>query len=250
LASNHNRSRTKGCKQNILIYCTNGEGWYSIGGNKQILLPNQFCILPSNTPHSYGSNTAHPWTIYWVHFMGYQSENIIKFLFNNNGYLPLNISSNYDRFNLFKDIFSHIEMSYNYDNIVYANACFSHFLFTLKQSIFNPNIIEQSEKDPIGIVITYMKEHLSESLTLEDFSSCLEMSKSHFSALFKQKVQSSPMNFFILLKMQHACHLLEYSKHRIKEIAYFVGYSDPYHFSRVFKSYMTTSPKDYRKKLR
>ena len=93
-----------------------------------------------------------------------------------------------------------------------------------------------------------MKEHLTETLTLEQLAEVAGMSASHFSAVFRQKAQSPHINFFTFLKIQQACRLLEYSKLRVKEIAYKIGYNDPYHFSRVFTTVMGISPHEFRKK--
>ncbi|NJN33475.1 MAG: AraC family transcriptional regulator [Saprospiraceae bacterium] len=41
---------------------------------------------------------------------------------------------------------------------------------------------------------------------------------------------------------------MEYTQFRIKEIASQLGYTDPFHFSRVFTNIMGKSPKEFRKK--
>ncbi|HKK61087.1 MAG TPA: hypothetical protein VJ951_00925, partial [Bacteroidales bacterium] len=42
----HQRIRKKGCRQYILIYCTNGEGWFLVMGRKRKVVSNQFFIIP------------------------------------------------------------------------------------------------------------------------------------------------------------------------------------------------------------
>jgi AraC family transcriptional regulator of arabinose operon len=54
------------------------------------------------------------------------------------------------------------------------------------------------------------------------------------------------MDYFIHLKIQEACKLLVLSRLSISEIAYELGYEDPYYFSRIFKKVMGTSPLQYR----
>lgn len=244
----HARERQYGCQQHIFIYCVQGEGWFEINQQKHLVKPDHFFILPANIAHSYGANLSNPWSIYWVHFTGSRSSHYLDFLIDDSeNYAPIMMPSNSERIVMFDDIISHIEMSFNDDNIVYANTSFSHFLTTFKASVFNPNPQQSSDADPISKVIFYMKEHLTETLTLEQLAEVAGMSASHFSAVFRQKVQSSPINFFTFLKIQQACRLLEYSKLRVKEIAYQIGYNDPYHFSRVFTTVMGISPRDFRK---
>ncbi|MGC9354963.1 MAG: AraC family ligand binding domain-containing protein [Mariniphaga sp.] len=73
-ALHHQRTREKGCNQFILIYCTRGEGWFSMMGKKKKVTENQFILIPKNTPHSYGSSENNPWSIYWVHFSGWHAS--------------------------------------------------------------------------------------------------------------------------------------------------------------------------------
>jgi YesN/AraC family two-component response regulator len=73
-------------------------------------------------------------------------------------------------------------------------------------------------------------------------------SSSYFTTLFKQKTGRSPLEYFIRLKIQYTCQLLDQSTLKIKEIASRVGYDDPYYFSRIFKKMMGTSPNEYRQK--
>jgi AraC family transcriptional regulator, arabinose operon regulatory protein len=244
----HQRERSNGCEQHIFIYCVTGEGWFEIDGQKYDVLPNYFFIIPAHKSHKYGANLENPWSIYWAHFTGNKSADYVSFLKENNeSFEAIPIHPNPERNIMFDDIISHIEMSFNEDNIVYANTSFSHFLTTLKGSVFNPKPKKQNENDPIAKIIDYMKEHLNETLTLDDLASEAGMSASHFSSVFRQKVQNSPINFFTFLKIQEACRLMENSEMRIKEIAYSIGYNDPYHFSRVFTTLMGMSPRDFRR---
>ena len=250
-ANHHACERKNGCGQHILIHCVEGQGWYMIDNQKYLVNQDHFFIIPANVPHSYGANIDNPWTIYWVHFIGTLSTHYINFLFENTkDYSPVALPPNHQRLAMFDDIISHIEMSFNDDNIVYANSQFAHFLTTFKASVFNPNPPLSTATDPISKVIAYMKNHLTETLTLEQLADVAGMSASHFSAVFRQKVQSSPINFFTFLKVQQACNLLEHSKLRVKEIAYAIGYNDPYHFSRIFTTVMGISPREFRKKIK
>lgn len=246
-AALHTRERHKGSAQYILIYCVRGEGWYSVNDQNYIVRPNQVFILPAHIPHRYGTEDTNPWTIYWLHFTGSRSQHFVDFLRHDADFSPLTVSPQSERFELFDDILSHVEMSFNMDNIVYANSSLGRFLATFNNAVYNPNPVNSLEDDPISRTILYMKEHLSESFKLEDFAGIAGMSASHYSAVFREKVQSSPINFFTFLKIQEACRLLENTQLRIKDVAYQVGFVDPYHFSRVFANVMGTSPREFRK---
>ena len=56
------------------------------------------------------------------------------------------------------------------------------------------------------------------------------------------------MEYFNHLKVQQACQHLLFTNSRIKEVAFEVGISDPYYFSRMFTKVMGMSPKEYKEK--
>ena len=246
-AAFHTRKRKKGCNQNILIYCVQGEGWYEAGGERYAIKQNQAFILPAQVPHQYGADLHKPWTIYWVHFTGDMAGLFLHYLCDKNQFAPLNLPPDRERLSLFDDIFHHMTMSFNLDNLVYANNCFYHFLATLKSSVYKQHAEDTlQEIDVVEMAISFMKSHLDRNLTLQEMAEQAGMSASHFSALFKKKTNNSPVNFFTYLRMQKACELLENSKLRIKEIAHQVGFNDPYHFTRVFTHVTGHSPKRFR----
>ncbi|MFD1144657.1 AraC family transcriptional regulator [Larkinella insperata] len=257
-AAFHDRERRKGSPQHILIYCIQGEGWYFLNDQRYSVKPNQMFILPADQAHRYGTDAQNPWTIYWLHFTGSRSHHFLDFLRPGHDspghdgpghdFSPVTVSPQPERFQLFDDILAHVEMSFNLDNVIYANSSLSRFLATFNNAVYNPNPLTQPESDPISRTITFMKENLSKSLSLEELAQVAGMSASHYSAVFRTKVQSAPINFFTFLKIQEACRLLENTRYRIKEVAYQIGYSDPYHFSRVFSHVMGVSPRDFRQR--
>lgn len=246
-AAFHALERRKGSPQHILIYCVQGEGWYYLNDQKYLVKPNQVFVLPPGVAHRYGTNDTNPWTIYWLHFTGAQAGHFLAYLHQDTDPAPLTVSPQPERFQLFEDILAHVEMSFNMDNIVYANSSLARFLATFNNAVYNPNPSNRLEEDPISRTIAFMKENLHQHLKLEDLATIAGMSASHYLAVFREKVQSPPINFFTFLKIQEACRLLENTQLRIKEVAYQLGYGDPYHFSRVFANVMGVPPRDFRK---
>jgi AraC family transcriptional regulator, arabinose operon regulatory protein len=244
----HLRKRKKGSREHIFIYCVQGSGWYQIQDQTYTISPNQAFILPANTPHQYGADPEKPWTIYWFHFTGEQAPIFRNYLCDQeNSFAPFTLHPDHDRIKLFEDIFDHLTMAFNQDNLVYANNCLHHFLATLKPSVYKPQPSGSLEDlDCIEAAILFMKNNLEKNLSLQDIVDEIGMSASHFSALFKKRMKNSPINFFAYLRIQKACELLENSSLQIKEVAHLTGFSDPYHFSRVFSHQIGFSPKKFR----
>lgn len=241
----HTRERRKGSRQNVLIYCIQGEGWYQVQDQKYSVKPNQLFILPAHLSHKYGTSNQNPWTIYWLHFTGGQAGCFLEFLYKNDNYSPLTVVPNEERFRLFEDIYSHLIMSFNLDNIIYANNCLYHFLVSFRESVYKHAITEE-QGDVVQQSIEFMKGHLDQKFTLQQLAEQVGLSASHYSAIFRQKTQNSPVNFFMFLKIQWSCQLLENTNLRVKEIAHQIGFDDQYHFSRVFSQFIGLSPQQFR----
>src|SRR5438128_1367993 len=93
--------------------------------------------------------------------------------------------------------------------------------------------------------IAYMAQHLNKPLPVARLAALANISPSHFFALFKRRTGCAPIDYFIRLRMHHACRLLEQTSLNVKEIAAVLGYDDPFYFSRVFKSVNHVAPTEY-----
>lgn len=249
-ATSHQRSRNDGCKQNIFIYCTQGEGWLTIADKITPIKANQYFIIPEGTPHAYGSNNNNPWSIYWLHYSGHLATHFDDF----SGKVKIKdtpiVAMTKDRIQLFEEIIQNLEMGYSQENLYYANICLWHFLASFKYPSQFGQIRTKPEKDQIEASIIYMRENLSKKLNLETLASQAGLSPSHYSMLFRQKTKRPPMDYLIHLRIQKACQILDATKRRINDVGNHVGYEDPYYFSRIFKKVVGISPAQYRKELK
>ena len=94
--------------------------------------------------------------------------------------------------------------------------------------------------------IAYMLRHLNEPLLVATLAAQVNISASHFFALFKRQTGCAPIDCFIRLRMQCACRLLDETVLSVKEVAATLGYDDPFYFSRIFKSVNRVAPTEYR----
>jgi AraC-like DNA-binding protein len=91
-----------------------------------------------------------------------------------------------------------------------------------------------------------MLSTLDRNVRVEELAKYCKLSPSHFAALFRKRTGFSAIDFFLRLKMQRACRLLETSNMPIKEIAIRLGIDDPLYFSRSFHRIYACSPSEYR----
>jgi transcriptional regulator GlxA family with amidase domain len=91
-----------------------------------------------------------------------------------------------------------------------------------------------------------MQARLHEQIDVDTLAAAVSLSKYHFIKKYKALTGTTPINHFIRLKIERACHLLDVTNKGIKEIAWAVGYEDAYYFSRIFRKMMGMSPRQYR----
>lgn len=247
----HYCQRPQGCVDNILFYCVQGKGYYTLDGHTFTLNPNQYVIVPAtDKPLVYWSDTEDPWSIYWVHFTSdaLQAFNRAYHIVPEQG--PQYIPHNEKGIRIWEEMYENLSRGYSPENLMNTNLCLYHLIATFVFSQQQNQNSSSPEKAIIRETIDYMKNNLDKTIRIEDFADLNKYSVSHFSKLFRLTTGMSPIEYFIHLKMQKACQLLYTEDSRVKQIAALLGYDDPYYFSRLFKKYMNTSPETYRKSVR
>jgi AraC-like DNA-binding protein len=72
------------------------------------------------------------------------------------------------------------------------------------------------------------------------------MAPNSFARLFKEEMNITLHSFIQNRKIAKACEIFEHTNETIESISFKLGFSDRYHFSRVFKSITGISPALYR----
>ena len=94
----------------------------------------------------------------------------------------------------------------------------------------------------------YIKKYYNkESISLNQVADYVNMSSSHFSAVFSQETGQTFISYLTQIRMEKAKELLRCSSMKTLEVGYEVGYKDPHYFSHLFKKTQNCTPKEYRK---
>ena len=247
-AQHHYRERRNGAEEHILIYVIDGCGIIHLSRSVHYIMANQFIILPARLPHNYEADEQNPWTIYWIHFKG-ENSNLISDLTGKIIDIPPSSDARIrDRIQLFDEIIENLSLGYSMENLEYSNLCLNHLLASFKYVNQFRKVNFAEEKDITKKTILYMKQNIDGQLTLKEIAAHFRLSVSHFSRLFKQRTRYAPMDYFIQLKMQYACQLIDHSNMQISEVSRDLGYEDAFYFSRMFKKTVGMSPMAYKKK--
>ncbi len=247
LARHHFRERPAGCAQHILIYCVEGNGEIRLGETLHTVHADHFFIIPAGMAHAYHSDEQNPWSIYWIHFSGAKAGLFARFACRPMPVERSKFSRISERLGLFSDIFRNLDRGFSIETLEYANMCLSHLLASFTHLSQFREIRKADENDPVAMSINFMLENLVRKLRLDEIASEIGLSASHYSRLFQTRTGHSPIDYFIQLKVQRACRLLDNSGWLIADVSREAGFEDQFYFSRVFRKIMGMSPAEYRK---
>lgn len=246
----HSRERREPIRQNVLIYCVEGRGYYTVGGSEHKVSANQYFILPAGTPHAYWSDDDNPWTIYWIHFSGGHAAYYTEGAAVPQDVRPGITSRISDRNSIFEEIFFTISNGYNRENMRYASSLLHYYLGSMRflQQFRNANAKRERLSDDtlVSEAVRYMGENIECRLSLDALAAYMGYSASYFAATFKRLTGSSPLSYFNRMKVERACELMETTEMKVNQICHKVGIDDSYYFSRLFKKIKGMSPRMYR----
>jgi len=84
--------------------------------------------------------------------------------------------------------------------------------------------------------------HLATQLSVAEMAEKLNMSESSLAHKCTAILGESPARAFLRCKLERACVLLAHTAMPVKEIAFRLGFEDPYHFSRAFRKFFGKPP--------
>ncbi len=101
----------------------------------------------------------------------------------------------------------------------------------------------------IDNVISDIREHYTEDISLTSLAAKYNISMGHLSKMIKERLQVNFSDYIASLRIQRAKELLRDESISIQEIAEIVGYNDYFYFTKVFKKVEGISPSKYRKSM-
>jgi len=98
--------------------------------------------------------------------------------------------------------------------------------------------------------VNFALKNLDKNLHINDLAKAASCCESYLTKIFRQYLKINPHKWLEEQKMRYAAFQLQLSRKKIYEISDELGYSDPFHFTKVFKRVKGISPSVFRKKSR
>jgi AraC-like DNA-binding protein len=103
----------------------------------------------------------------------------------------------------------------------------------------------ESASNPVSAVLEYVREHLSEPLTVADMAELVSLSPSAFAHLFRDVTGRSPYQFLKEMRLDRARELLVDGNFTVARISKEVGYTSVSHFISEFRGRFGVTPRAY-----
>jgi AraC-like DNA-binding protein len=118
-----------------------------------------------------------------------------------------------------------------------------YYILTLFHALIG--LIVPKENDyiqPVERVYQYILHNINKKITLTELSSVCGLSEGYLINQFKDKHGLTPVSFQHMSRCKAAANLLATHNTTVKEVAIKVGYSDVYHFTKMFKKHLGITP--------
>ncbi|WP_080240180.1 AraC family transcriptional regulator [Spirosoma rigui] len=101
----------------------------------------------------------------------------------------------------------------------------------------------------LAYIVSYIRENVTRSLSIEELCDKACLSKSHFFRLFKSELGVSPAQFILTERIRRAKVILSNPAKSITDACYESGFNSLTHFSNTFRSIERMCPRQFKRKL-
>lgn len=187
------------------------------------------------------------WSLKWAHFYGANMQAIYDKYLERGGqpvFKPENISVYTE---LLEKLYE-LAASEDYIRDMRINSTLSELLaFIMEQSWHPENITISKKRLDLVNVKSYLDEHYTEKISLDDLSSRFFIDKFYLSKIFKDAYGTTINAYVLSRRITEAKKLLRFTDMSIDEIGSRVGMNDANYFSRSFKKLEGISPSEYKR---
>lgn len=233
----------------LLHFVKDGRGVFSTENRSYPLTGGTgFLIFPESVT-AYRADKQKPWSYHWIGFMGVGAGQLLTAL-------GLSKASPVFRFpssEKIEAIFSDIENTRALAGIP-AQLSLVSSLYALLAEIRPTDPEAKSAyrlfntgKDYVESAMLHMRQCYASHLTVGGIAEQFGLDRTYFSSVFKRHTGHTPKEYLTLLRIDKAKELLLAGRLSISDVARTVGYEDPLLFSRIFRSAVGCSPRDYRR---
>lgn len=133
---------------------------------------------------------------------------------------------------------------------IFVDMIIQELIIRLLQSKARDTLLESTDcllsDHRIAYAIKYIKNNLTENISIDKLVDKACISKSHFFKVFKNTLGITPIDYITTERIKLSKILIKTSNHSISEIAYKAGFNNVSYFNKKFKEYELITPSEFK----
>lgn len=230
-------------EQNKFYYITKGRCVIKIHDKEYYGEEGSWFYIPPNTKHGYYNIKDEPFEKFWFHFDLYPNGDIFKSL--NLDYC-MNVKDE-NILHLFSELVSKYNSGKLTDKLDIKSLAINILSAYIKNAGKETSVPTQNDEEKISRVLAYINENIKRHISNVELSELCYMHPNHFVRYFKKKTGTTPQKYIMRTRVDMAKRLIEQTDMTFADIATQVGLCDASHLSKLFKSFYSLNPYEYRK---
>lgn len=238
------------CGHVIFQYTLSGQGFIELEQQPPVPLPQGtgFLVKVPSKHRYYYEACGEPWEIIWLNLRGAEASRIWDLVAEQEGQVirrdpqsPLVLQ--------FWKLMHAIADEKVTDKYTLSALVYEWMLTLVRTSREQCKEVSANSSSLIRKAKQFMRERYAEPLTLDMLSEHCGVNKHHLCRLFQKSEQTSPLAYLRDRRMEAALALLRTTDTPIQEIGRQCGFDSPSYFGKIFREYMSMTPKEYRMKI-
>lgn len=230
----------------LFHYIIAGQGKLYVGDKVYPVGPGQgFLILPGQTT-TYASDEKDPWEYTWIEFDGLRVRESLS-LAGLGAAKPIYTPATRAGGEKLREIMLRIVQDGEAKPIRQIGRGFLFLDQLAESSAAKQHQSQRRLRDfYMKEALSFIEQNYQRDVSVEDIAAFCGLNRSYFGKLFRDTMGESPQAFLLHYRMAQAAQFLKETTQPVSAISTMVGYANPLHFSRAFKSVYGISPRAYR----
>jgi AraC family transcriptional activator of pobA len=238
----------------ILVFCTSGSTTISVDENEFVLTPNSVITITSGQIHYFKNiQNATGFILEFTYDFFCKDDNDIELIFHNGLFchFAMNEMIQVDNGEIIIKALEEIKKELIETPYQYLISIHSRIELILIE--INRTKIHRGDEiyKPDAVFLHFLEtvlQHFEKNLSVSEIADLVGTTEAKLNELSKLHTNKTAQMVIFGLIISEAKRLFTYEKLSVKEVAYALGFNDPFYFSNFFKKHTNTSPKSFKEK--